>query len=166
MKYISQGKLLVSAKLLEFVNKELVPDTNINIEKFWKGFDKTVYELTPRNKELLSIREKIQKQINEWHLARKGQEIEFNSYTAFLRKIGYLVKVGDNFSIETKNVDDEISVIAGPQLVVPVMNARYALNAANARWGSLYNALYGTDAIMKIEETNRVDAYNPERGKK
>jgi malate synthase len=166
MEYISQGKLLVSAKLLEFVNKELLPGTNINIEKFWKGFDKTVHELTSRNRELLSIREKMQKQIDEWHLTRKGQEIDFNSYTAFLREIGYLVKVGSNFSIETKNVDDEISVIAGPQLVVPVMNARYALNAANARWGSLYNALYGTDAILKIEETNRVDTYDPERGKK
>ena len=166
MEYISQGKLLVSAKLLEFVNKDLLPGTNINIEKFWKGFDKTVHELAPRNRELLSIREKMQKQIDEWHLARKGQEIDFNSYTAFLREIGYLVKVGSNFSIETKNVDDEISVIAGPQLVVPVMNARYALNAANARWGSLYNALYGTDAILKIEETNRVDTYDPERGKK
>ena len=166
MEYISQGKLLVSAKLLEFVNKDLLPGTNINIEKFWKGFDKTVHELTPRNRELLSIREKMQKQIDEWHLARKGQEIDFNSYTSFLRKIGYLVKEGDNFSIKTKNVDDEISVIAGPQLVVPVMNARYALNAANARWGSLYNALYGTDAILKIEETNRADAYDPERGKK
>ena len=166
MEYISQGKLLVSAKLLEFVNKDLLPGTNINIEKFWKGFDKTVHELAPRNRELLSIREKMQKQIDEWHLARKGQEIDFNSYTSFLREIGYLVKVGDNFSIKTKNVDDEISVIAGPQLVVPVMNARYALNAANARWGSLYNALYGTDAILKIEETNRVDTYDPERGKK
>jgi len=166
MKYISQGKLLISAKLLEFVNKDLLPGTNINIEKFWKGFDKTVHELAPRNRELLSVREKMQKQIDEWHLARKGQEIDFNSYTSFLREIGYLVKVGDNFSIKTKNVDDEISVIAGPQLVVPVMNARYALNAANARWGSLYNALYGTDAILKIEETNRADAYDPERGKK
>ena len=166
MEYISQGKLLVSAKLLEFVNKDLLPGTNINFEKFWKGFDKTVHELAPRNRELLSIRKKMQKQIDEWHLARKGQEIDFNSYTSFLRKIGYLVKEGDNFSIKTKNVDDEISVIAGPQLVVPVMNARYALNAANARWGSLYNALYGTDAILKIEETNRADAYDPERGKK
>ena len=166
MEYISQGKLLVSAKLLEFVNKDLLPGTNINIEKFWKGFDKTVHELTPRNRELLSIREKMQKQIDEWHLLRKGKEIDFNSYAVFLKKIGYLVKVGSNFSIETKNVDDEISVIAGPQLVVPVMNARYALNAANARWGSLYNALYGTNAILKIEETNRVGAYDPERGKK
>ncbi|MBO6493536.1 MAG: malate synthase G, partial [Pelagibacteraceae bacterium] len=166
MEYISKGKLLVSAKLLEFVNKDLLPGTNINIEKFWKGFDKTVHELTPRNRELLSIREKMQKQIDEWHLVRKDKEIDFNSYTVFLKKIGYLVKVGSNFSIETKNVDDEISVIAGPQLVVPVMNARYALNAANARWGSLYNALYGTDAILKIEETNRVDTYDPERGKK
>jgi malate synthase len=166
MKYISQGKLLVSAKLLEFVNKELLPGTNINIEKFWKDFDKAVHELTSRNKELLSIREKMQKQIDEWHLARKDQEIDFNSYTSFLREIGYLVKVGDNFSIETKNVDDEISIIAGPQLVVPVMNARYALNAANARWGSLYNALYGTDVILKIEETNRIDTYDPGRGKK
>ena len=166
MKYISQGKLLVSAKLLEFVNKDLLPGTNINIEKFWKDFDKTVHELAPRNRELLYIREKMQKQIDEWHLARKGQKTDFSSYTTFLRKIGYLVKVGSNFSIETKNIDDEISVIAGPQLVVPVMNARYALNAANARWGSLYNALYGTDAILKIKETNRVDAYDPERGKK
>ena len=123
MKYISQGKLLVSAKLLEFINKELLPGTNINIEKFWKSFDKTVHELAPKNRELLSIREKMQKQIDKWHLARKGQEIDFNSYTAFLREIGYLVKEGDNFSIETKNVDDEISVIAGPQLVVQIGRA-------------------------------------------
>jgi len=166
MEYISQGKLLVSAKLLKFVNKDLLPGTNINIENFWESFDKTVHELAPRNRELLSIRKKMQKQIDEWHLARKGKEMDINSYTAFLREIGYLVKVGSNFSIETKNVDDEISVIAGPQLVVPVMNARYALNAANARWGSLYNALYGTDAILKIEKTNRAGTYNPERGKK
>jgi len=166
MKYVSQGKLSISVNLLEFVNKELLPDTNVDIKKFWKDFDKTVHELAPRNRELLSIREKMQKQIDEWHLIRKDQEIDFNSYTSFLKKIGYIVKEGPNFSIETKNVDTEISVIAGPQLVVPVMNARYALNAANARWGSLYNSLYGTDVIPETEGANHGDKYNPVRGKK
>ena len=147
MKYNSQGKLSIAEELLNFVNKELLPGTNINPKKFWDGFDKAVHELAPKNKELIATREQMQKKIDKWHLDNKSKEFDSTSYRDFLKEIGYLVKEGSSFSIETKNVDSEISNIPGPQLVVPVMNARYSLNAANARWGSLYNALYGTDVI-------------------
>ena len=135
MKHIKQGNLSVEKILLEFVNNELLPGTNIDQVKFWLGFDKTVHELAPINKKLLSTRDEIQKKIDKWHIDKKDKEFDPKIYENFLREIGYLVKEGENFSIETKNVDSEICNIAGPQLVVPVMNARYSLNAANARWG-------------------------------
>ena len=166
MKYNSQGKLSIAEELLNFVNKELLPGTNINPKKFWDGFDKAVHELAPKNKELIATREQIQKKIDKWHLDNKSKEFDSTSYRDFLKEIGYLVKEGSNFSIETKNVDSEISNIPGPQLVVPVMNARYSLNAANARWGSLYNALYGTDVISDSNGAERGKKYNYIRGEK
>ena len=165
-KYIKIENLSVSEKLLNFVNNELLPGTKIKQNAFWKGFSKYVHELAPKNKKLLEIREKLQKKIDDWHKETKGENINIKKYTKFLKKIGYLKNVGAKFKIETKNVDSEISKIAGPQLVVPVMNARYSLNAANARWGSLYNALYGTDVISESNGAERGKKYNYIRGEK
>ena len=162
-KYININNLKVSEILFNFINEELLPDTKINKEDFWKGFDKAVHELAPLNKDLLNKRDIIQKQIDEWHIKNKGNQINLEEYKEFLHQIGYLKKVGDDFKIETKNVDEEISKIAGPQLVVPIMNARYALNAANARWMSLYDSLYGTDAIEQSEDSVS-ERYDPLRG--
>ena len=166
MKKIDKGNLKVNYDLLEFLNDELLPGTNIDPIKFWSGFDKAVHELTTINKKLLFIRDEMQKKIDKWHVDNKGKEFDTKAYENFLKEIGYLVKEGPTFSIETKNVDSEISNIAGPQLVVPVMNARYSLNAANARWGSLYNALYGTDVISESNGAERGKKYNYIRGEK
>ena len=166
MKKIDKGNLKVNYDLLEFLNDELLPGTNIDPIKFWSGFDKAVHELTTINKKLLFIRDEMQKKIDKWHVDNKGKEFDTKAYENFLKEIGYLVKEGPAFSIETKNVDSEISNIAGPQLVVPVMNARYSLNAANARWGSLYNALYGTDVISESNGAERGKKYNHIRGEK
>ena len=161
-KYIKINNLKVSEKLLNFVNSELLKDTEISPEKFWKGFDKAVHELSSRNKELIIKREELQKKINKWHVKNKGKPTQINDYKKFLKDIGYLKDEGPSFKIETKNVDDEITSIAGPQLVVPVMNARYTLNAANARWVSLYDSLYGTN-IIESEEGGS-ERYDPNRG--
>ena len=166
MKRINKGNLKVDSRLLEFLNNELLPGTDIDPIKFWSGFDKAVHELTTINKKLLFIRDEMQKKIDKWHVDNKGKEFDTKAYENFLKEIGYLVKEGPAFSIETKNVDSEISNIAGPQLVVPVMNARYSLNAANARWGSLYNALYGTDVISESNGAERGKKYNYIRGEK
>ena len=160
--YIDVNNLKISSELLEFVNEELLKGTDIKPEKFWLGFDKCVHELSPKNKELIKIREDIQKKIDNWHIKNKGNEIKIEEYKKFLKEIGYLKDVGPDFKIETSNVDEEISSIAGPQLVVPIMNARYALNAANARWVSLYDSLYGTD-IIESEEGGG-ERYDPNRG--
>ena len=165
-KYTTLGKLSIASELLDFVNNELLPGTNVTKENFWNGLDKCAHELAPKNKKLLDIRENLQKKIDDWHKNKKGEEIDIKEYSNFLVKIGYLKKEGENFQIETKNVDSEISKIAGPQLVVPVMNARYSLNAANARWGSLYNALYGTDVISESNGAERGKKYNHIRGEK
>ncbi len=165
-KYISQGKLSIASKLLDFVNNELLPGTNVTKEDFWSGLDKYAHELAPKNRKLLEFREDLQKKIDIWHRDRKGEKIDIKEYSNFLIEIGYLKKEGEKFQIETKNVDSEISSIAGPQLVVPVMNARYSLNAANARWGSLYNALYGTDVISDSNGAERGKKYNHIRGEK
>ena len=162
-KYISINNLKVSEILFNFINDELLKDTKIAKEDFWKGFDKAVHELAPINKDLLKKRDIIQRQIDEWHIKNKGNQINLEEYKNFLHEIGYLKKVGVDFKIETKNVDDEISKIAGPQLVVPIMNARYALNAANARWMSLYDSLYGTDVIEQSEDSVS-ERYDPLRG--
>ncbi len=161
-KYQSVNNLKVSETLLTFVNNKLLPDTGISPEKFWEGFDKAVHELAPKNKELILIREDLQKKIDEWHKKNRGDEIEIEEYKKFLREIGYLKTEGSDFKIETENVDDEISKIAGPQLVVPIMNSRYTLNAANARWVSLYDSLYGTN-IIESEEGGS-ERYDPQRG--
>ena len=165
-KYISQGQLSIASELLDFVNNELLPGTNVTKENFWSGLDKSAHELAPKNRKLLEFRENLQKKIDIWHRDKKGEKIDIKEYSNFLVEIGYLKKEGGKFQIETKNVDSEISTIAGPQLVVPVMNARYALNAANARWGSLYNALYGTDVIPETDGASRGNKYNPKRGEK
>ena len=165
-KYISQGQLSIASELLDFVNNELLPGTNVTKEDFWSGLDKYAHELATKNRKLLEFRENLQKKIDIWHRDKKGEKIDIKEYSNFLIEIGYLKKEGEKFQIETKNVDSEISTIAGPQLVVPVMNARYALNAANARWGSLYNALYGSDIISETDGASRGNKYNPERGKK
>ena len=160
--YITVNNLKVSGKLLKFVNEELLNDTNITPEKFWKGFDKSVHELAPKNKELLKKREYLQGKIDEWHKKNKSEVFNLDNYKKFLKEIGYLVDEGPDFKIETNNVDDEITKIAGPQLVVPIMNARYTLNAANARWVSLYDSLYGTDVIESEEGGS--ERYDPNRG--
>ena len=161
-KYLSVNNLKVSEELFSFINDDLLKDSGITPEKFWSGFDKAVHELAPRNKELILIREKLQKKIDEWHIKNKGSEIKIDEYKDFLKKIGYLKNEGSDFKIQTKNVDEEISQIAGPQLVVPIMNARYALNAANARWVSLYDSLYGTNIIESDEGGS--ERYDPLRG--
>ena len=160
--YVSINNLKVSEKLLSFVNDELLIGTGISSKKFWSDFDKAVHELSPKNKELIKERENLKKKIDVWHIKNRGNKIEIEDYKKFLKKIGYLKDEGPDFNIETSNVDDEISQIAGPQLVVPIMNARYALNAANARWVSLYDSLYGTN-IIESEEGGS-ERYDPNRG--
>ena len=161
--YTKIHNLSVSNKLLNFVNEELLKDTNISSEKFWEGFDRVVHELAPKNKDLLEVREDLQKKIDDWHIANKGNEINLEEYKKFLKEIDYLKEVGPDFKIKTDNVDEEITSIAGPQLVVPIMNDRYALNAANARWMSLYDSLYGTDVIEQSEDSAS-QRYDPLRG--
>jgi len=165
-KYISLGKLSIASELLDFVNNELLPNTGVKKKKFWGGLDKYVHELSSKNKNLLEFREILQKKIDSWHRNEKSKKINAKKYLSFLRKIGYLKNERKKFQIKTKNVDDEISRIAGPQLVVPVMNARYSLNAANSRWGSLYDALYGTDVISDSNGAERGKKYNVIRGEK
>ena len=160
--YQNIHSLKVSEELLSFVNNELLKDLDITSENFWLGFDNVVHELAPKNKELLKVREILQKKIDDWHIKNKGNEIKINDYKKFLQEIGYLKNEGPDFKIQTSNVDDEIAQIAGPQLVVPIMNARYTLNAANARWVSLYDSLYGTN-IIESEEGGS-ERYDPNRG--
>ena len=161
-KYTKINNLSVSNELLNFVNDELLKGTKISPKNFWLKFDKAAHILAPKNKELLKIRENLQKKIDEWHIQNKNNEFNLEKYKKFLEVIGYLKELGPNFKIKTKNVDEEIAKIAGPQLVVPIMNERYALNAANARWMSLYDSLYGTD-LIKSEEGGS-ERYDPLRG--
>jgi len=165
-KYLKIKNLSVSKDLANFINKELLPGTKINKGIFWKGFDKCVHELAPKNIGLLQKRERLQKAIDAFHIDKKDSQITLKKYTKFLKKIGYLKKTGKNFKIKTKNVDLEISNICGPQLVCPVSNARFLLNAANARWVSLYDSLYGTDVIPETNGAVKGKTYNPIRGKK
>ena len=162
MNLIEKNGLKINSKIFEFINEEVLPETGIKSEDFWNKFEKIVHELAPINKNLIEKRETIQKKIDEWHKKNKGKNLNKKEYTDFLRSIFYIVEEKEDFIIETKDVDQEISSIAGPQLVVPVDNARYALNAANARWGSLYDALYGTDVIPG----DKGKGYNEERGNK
>ena len=160
--YIKIHNLKVSKNLEQFVKNELLKETGIKPESFWNKFDETVHELAPKNLELIKKREILQKEINEWHIKKRGENFNLDEYKKFLIDIGYLLDNKKDFKIETKNLDDEISKIAGPQLVVPIMNERYALNAANARWVSLYDSLYGTD-VIKSEEGGS-ERYDPARG--
>ena len=162
MTLINKNGLKINSNMFEFINKEVISGTNLNIDDFWKKFEKIVHELAPINKSLINKREIIQKKIDDWHRSNKDKEFNKINYRKFLKSIGYIVEEKEDFKIETSDVDKEISSIAGPQLVVPVDNARYALNAANARWGSLYDALYGTDVIPG--EKNK--SYNSKRGSK
>jgi len=149
---VSAGGLQVARELHDFIETEALPGTGIGAAAFWDGFGRIAAEFAPRNRTLLARRDALQARIDAWHKARAGQPHDPAAYKEFLSEIGYLVPEGPDFSIDTANVDAEFSTIAGPQLVVPVMNARYALNAANARWGSLYDALYGTDAMGSTPE--------------
>ena len=164
--YIKIKNLSVSKILFDFINDELLKGIKLKKHQFWDGFNNALDELVPKNKKILETREKLQKSIDTWHLDRKHQKINLRAYTKFLKKIGYIKKPGPNFKIMTKNVDNEISSICGPQLVCPISNARFLLNAANARWVSLYDSLYGTDLIPETQGALRGNTYNPIRGKK
>lgn len=153
--------LQVDAALAAFIEGQALPGTGVAPETFWTGFSALVHGLGPKNRALLETRAEMQRRIDEWHRTRRGQPHDATAYEAFLREIGYLLPEGEDFAIDTGNIDAEIAEIPGPQLVVPIMNARYALNAANARWGSLYDALYGTDALGDLPEGG---AYDPSRG--
>ncbi|MGX1124053.1 malate synthase G [Pseudomonas sp. HLS-6 TE3448] len=164
--HVQVGGLQVAKVLFDFVNNEAIPGTGINAEQFWVGAEKIINDLAPKNKALLAKRDDLQAKIDAWHQARKGQAHDAAAYKAFLQEIGYLLPEAADFQISTENVDDEIARMAGPQLVVPVMNARFALNASNARWGSLYDALYGTDAISEAGGAEKGKGYNKVRGDK
>jgi len=161
---IERHGLQVATIMDDLVADKVLPGTGVETDAFWQSFAAIIRDLAPKNKALLAEREDIQAKIDAWHLARQGQQIDASDYRAFLLEIGYLVPEGDDFKITTTKVDDEVATMAGPQLVVPVMNARYALNAANARWGSLYDALYGTDIISDDGGCEPGNAYNPKRG--
>ena len=160
--YIKTNNLSVSDKLFHFINNEALPGLKIKKDHFWKNFDKAVHELASKNKELLNVRRKMQLEIDRYHLINKNKLLKKKNYKIFLEKIGYIKKEGPSFQIKTRNLDDEISKIPGPQLVVPINNARYALNAVNARYVSLYDSLYGTDVIQSEESAS--ERYDPERG--
>ena len=161
---VNEGKLSISTSLHALLEQEIAPDLNLDTAEFWQNFQKIAEKYIPINEDLLKKREELQIKIDEWHLSNK--DFDFDLYKSFLKDIGYLVEEGADFEISTANVDAEIAQIAGPQLVVPVMNARFSLNAANARWGSLYDALYGTDMISEDDGADRGGAYNPVRGDK
>ncbi|EHQ52105.1 malate synthase G [Ectothiorhodospira sp. PHS-1] len=163
--YVSAGRLRVARELHDFINDEALPGTGVAADAFWNGLDAIIHDLAPRNRELLAKRDDLQARIDAWHRQHPGA-VDMAAYKAFLIEIGYLQPEGDDFQVGTEQVDPEIARQAGPQLVVPVMNARYALNAANARWGSLYDALYGTDALSEEDGCERGSSYNPRRGEK
>ena len=164
--HVQVGGLQVAKVLFDFVNDEAIPGTGLGTEQFWAGAEKIINDLAPKNKALLAKRDDLQARIDAWHQARQGQAHDAAAYKAFLQDIGYLLPEAADFQAGTQNVDDEIARMAGPQLVVPVMNARFALNASNARWGSLYDALYGTDAISEAEGAEKTQGYNKVRGDK
>ena len=163
---VKHGNLQVSHELDSFLKNEVLPGIDVEADSFWSAFEKILQEFGGRNKALLDKRKEIQKQIDEWHISRKGEPHNQDEYIEFLKKIDYLIDEGEDFEITTTNVDSEIREVAGAQLVVPVMNARFSLNAANARWGSLYDALYGTDMISEEGGAERSGPYNPARGDK
>ncbi|HQR84083.1 MAG TPA: malate synthase G [Polynucleobacter sp.] len=160
------NSLQVATPLYRFIEDKVLPGTGIKSADFWKGFDEIVKDLTPKNEALLAKRDHLQAQIDDWHKAHPGPIKDMPAYSQFLEKIGYIEPVSAKVTADTKNVDDELALQAGPQLVVPLLNARYALNAANARWGSLYDALYGSDVISEEEGASKAGGYNPVRGAK
>jgi len=164
--FVNRQHLKVAASLQRFVDEDVLPGTGLDGDAFWKGFDALVHELAPQNRALLAERDRLQTELDTWHLAHPGPVSDMPAYRTFLQSIGYLQPVPADVQASTSNVDTEISSQAGPQLVVPAVNARYALNAANARWGSLYDALYGTDAIAETDGADRSGGYNPVRGAK
>ena len=164
--HVQVGGLQVAKVLFDFVNNEAIPGTGITADQFWAGADKVIHDLVPKNKALLAKRDDFQARIDTWHQTHAGQAHDPVAYKAFLQDIGYLLPEAADFQATTQNVDDEIARMAGPQLVVPVMNARFALNASNARWGSLYDALYGTDAISEADGAEKGQGYNKVRGDK
>ncbi|NWA34397.1 MULTISPECIES: malate synthase G [unclassified Pseudomonas] len=164
--HVQVGGLQVAKVLFDFVNNEAIPGTGITADQFWAGADKVIHDLAPKNKALLAKRDDFQVRIDTWHQAHAGQAHDAVAYKAFLQDIGYLLPEAADFQASTQNVDEEIAHMAGPQLVVPVMNARFALNASNARWGSLYDALYGTDAISEADGAEKGKGYNKVRGDK
>ncbi len=164
--HVQVGGLQVAKVLFDFVNNEAIPGTGITADQFWAGADKVIHDLAPKNKALLAKRDDFQARIDTWHQTHAGKAHDPVAYKAFLQDIGYLLPEAADFQASTQNVDDEIARMAGPQLVVPVMNARFALNASNARWGSLYDALYGTDAISEADGAEKGKGYNKVRGDK
>jgi malate synthase len=159
-------RLQVATELHRFIEDRVLPGTGIRPAKFWKGFDAIVADLAPKNLALLAERDRLQSELDAWHGAHPGPIQDMPAYRAFLTRIGYLVPEPGKVKISTTQVDAELAKQAGPQLVVPVLNARYALNAANARWGSLYDALYGTDVISEADGCEKGRGYNPKRGAK
>ena len=156
--YVERAELRVADTLAQFIETHALPGTGVATADFWAGFSALVHDLGPKNRALLAIREDIQAKIDAWHVANRSSGFDANAYAAFLREIGYLVPEGLDFEIDTANVDPEIALVPGAQLVVPITNARFALNAANARWGSLYDALYGTDALGDLPSGKGYDA--------
>ena len=163
---IQLGELTIEPVIYNLVNTQVIPGTGVDAKLFWSGFESIIRKLMPKTQALLEKRGVLQKQITQWYKDNPERPIDLPAYKAFLKEIGYLVDQGGEFKVTTSNVDPEIATIAGPQLVVPVMNARYALNAANARWGSLYDALYGTDVIPETDGAEKGKGYNPLRGAK
>jgi malate synthase len=161
---IQEGGLQVAESLHQLLEREILPETGISAARFWSELEQLLKDFTPRNRQLLATRDDLQARIDEWHREHPGSDYDRAAYRGFLEEIDYLLPEGEDFSISTENVDSEVSSTAGPQLVVPVMNARFALNAANARWGSLYDALYGTDVISSSDGAEPGGAYNPVRG--
>ncbi|MFM8246349.1 MAG: malate synthase G, partial [Burkholderiaceae bacterium] len=158
--------LQVDTILYRFIEDKVLPGTGVSSDHWWRGFAKIVHDLSPKNAALLAERDRLQSELDAWHLAHPGPVRDIPGYRKFLESIGYLLPVPKNVKVTTDHVDAELATTAGPQLVVPILNARYVLNAANARWGSLYDALYGTDAIPESDGATRAGGYNPVRGAK
>ena len=164
--YVEHSGIEIDQRLYNFINDDAISGTGIDPDGFWSGFAEIIHDLGPRNRELLRHREQLQDLMDNWHTENRAKGFELDEYKSFLSRIGYMIKEGDDFCVSTANVDPEVTSVAGPQLVVPIMNARFALNAANARWGSLYDALYGTDAIARDDGEEINGAYIPGRGAK